>query len=153
MIGGISLSDFWVNYYWENLNNANSKPKSDYNPIYNCIAFVANIEDTKWWPIREDGFDWPVGFPLEETVENFIYTFQGALGYELCESNSLEDGYEKLALYVKDNEPTHMAKQLVTGRWISKLGKFEDIEHDFAETLNGRAYGEARYFLKKKRSK
>ncbi len=138
-----------VNYYWENLHDNNGEKKSAYDSIYNCIAFVAGLKITKMWPIKEDGYYWPDGFPLEESVENFINTFRKAYGYELCESNSLESGYEKIALYVKENEPTHMAKQLHNGKWISKLGSYEDIEHNSPEVLNGRAYGEAAYFMRR----
>ena len=46
------------------------------------------------------------------------------------EDGPLQDGYEKIAIYALDGEPTHAARQLDTGRWTSKLGKHEDIEHD-----------------------
>ncbi len=36
--------------------------------------------------------------------------------------------------------PTHAARQLASGRWTSKLGKAEDIEHDLHD-LEGDLYG------------
>lgn len=60
-----------------------------------------------------------------------------AAGYELCGDGSLEDRYEKIAIYAKDGEPTHAARQLGDGRWTSKLGKYEDIEHDSLDALYG----------------
>ncbi|MCI0637958.1 MAG: hypothetical protein L0Y72_23715 [Gemmataceae bacterium] len=36
--------------------------------------------------------------------------------------------------------PTHAARQLPTGRWSSKLGPSEDIEHDL-HALEGEIYG------------
>ena len=65
-----------------------------------------------------------------------------AAGYELCGDGNLEDGYEKIAIYAKDGEPTHAARQLGDGRWTSKLGKYEDIEHDSLDALNGEGFGE-----------
>ena len=60
----------------------------------------------------------------------------------MCSDSSLEAGYEKIAIYVKDGIPTHAARQLGDGRWTSKLGKYEDIEHDSLDALNGDGYGE-----------
>jgi hypothetical protein len=37
-------------------------------------------------------------------------------------------------------KPTHVAGQLVTGRWTSKLGESEDIEHGLRD-LEGDVYG------------
>ena len=60
----------------------------------------------------------------------------------MCGNGSLEDGYEKVAIYARDGELTHAARQLRDGRWTSKLGKYEDIEHDSLEALYGDGYGE-----------
>jgi hypothetical protein len=51
-----------------------------------------------------------LGFTAEETIENFkkMYNFYG---YEICEDYSYENDYEKIAFYVKNNIPTHAAKQ------------------------------------------
>ena len=69
---------------------------------------------------------------IDSVVELFL-----AAGYELCGDGSLEDRYEKIAIYAKDGEPTHAARQLGDGRWTSKLGKYEDIEHDSLDALYG----------------
>jgi hypothetical protein len=56
---------------------------------------------------------------------------------------------EKVALHAKHGCPTHIARQLPNGRWTSKLGRWEDIEHDeFDLTGNGLdEYGDiAQYF-------
>lgn len=57
-------------------------------------------------------------------------------------SLELDDGYEKVALYV-DNAgiPTHMARQLPNGEWTSKLGQLEDISHNDLDALEGTQYG------------
>ncbi len=71
-----------------------------------------------------------------------------ALGYEECEDGSHEPGFEKIALYAKDAEPTHAARQLPDGRWTSKLGKLEDIAHSL-EGLAECLYGEIVLFMKR----
>ena len=42
---------------------------------------------------------------------------------------SLEPGFEKVALYALGGVPKHAARQLSSGRWSSKLGDLEDVEH------------------------
>jgi hypothetical protein len=88
--------------------------------------------------------------PREETVAGFIKAF-GQLGYVVCDTGELESGYERLAIYADESgTPTHMARQLTSGRWTSKLGELEDIEHLTLEQLSGSDYGQAVQFLKRK---
>ena len=49
-------------------------------------------------------------------------------------------GVEKVCLYEKGGVPTHAARPLQSGRWKSKLGPDEDVEHDLSE-LEGKRYG------------
>jgi hypothetical protein len=45
--------------------------------------------------------------------------------------------------------PTHAARQLPNGRWSSKLGKLEDIEHAL-DDICGSAYGSVVPVLKRR---
>ena len=66
-------------------------------------------------------------------VECFIDAYR-TLGYEPCDSEVVEKGFEKIALYVQVNgSPTHVARQLPNGIWTSKLGRSFDIEHPFVD--------------------
>lgn len=99
--------------------------------IYNCFAWAAG-EDDRWWnPLEpENPYYWIDGVPAELTVAAFIQAYQ-TLGYEPCDDSGLEEGFEKIALYATpDGEPTHAARQLPDGKWTSKLGRWEDIEHE-----------------------
>jgi hypothetical protein len=116
---------------------------------YNCIAHAASAQNRWWWPDK-DGFGyWPSGVPRNVTIDAFILSY-GTLGYEVCDDASVEDGYEKIALYALNNTPTHAARLLSNGKWTSKLGKLEDIEHDTASTIEGPAYGTAVLFMRRK---
>jgi hypothetical protein len=55
---------------------------------------------------------------------------------------SLEPGFEKVALFGSSLYYTHAARQLPNGKWTSKLGKAEDIEHDSPDIVAGGVYGE-----------
>jgi hypothetical protein len=48
-----------------------------------------------------------------------------------------------------DDEETHAARSLPNGRWTSKLGNGEDIEHITLAVLEGDLYGKVRVFLKR----
>lgn len=64
-----------------------------------------------------------------------------SLGYTVCEDEGLEAGYEKVALFADaTGRPTHAARQLSGGRWTSKLGTAEDIDHGLYD-LEGAIYG------------
>jgi hypothetical protein len=114
---------------------------------YNCIAFAAE-DDTRWWWPADDTY-WPSNVPKEETLESFIKAFE-MLGYAPCENGELEPNYKKVAIYTdKQNTPTHMARQLPSGSWVSKCGGLEDIEHVLEGLEGDNEYGKVTQFLKK----
>jgi hypothetical protein len=47
-----------------------------------------------------------------------------------------------------DGEPTHAARQLPNGKWTSKLGRWQDIEHEL-DGLVGEMYGTVKQILKR----
>jgi hypothetical protein len=90
---------------------------------YNCIAWAAGQQDVWWWPDSMGVGYWPAGVLREETIEAFVLAFQ-SLGYAVCDSDELELGFEKVAIYaIAEDVPTHAARQLSNGKWTSKLGE------------------------------
>ena len=66
---------------------------------------------------------------------------------------SLEEGFEKIALYADGDEYMHASRQLETGKWTSKMGLVgERIEHDTPEDVTGPAYGDVVKFMQRKRN-
>jgi hypothetical protein len=129
---------------------------SPYTIDYNCIAYAAKDETQPWWPMPLSNparyYHWPEGLPREDpaTVGNFLNAF-GRLGFRQCNDGRHEQGYEKVAIYVKPNdEPTHMARELGDGVWFSKLGDYQDIRQHSVDAVEMVAYGEARYFMRKR---
>ena len=109
---------------------------------YNCIAWAAADTAHWWWPDADPtaAAFWPPGVPVEETLDAFAAAF-ASLGYTVCDGEGPETGYEKIALFADaDGRPTHASRQLPGGRWTSKLGRAEDIEHGLHE-LEGAIYG------------
>jgi len=75
------------------------------------------------------------------------------LGYATCDSHAVESAFEKVAIFVDaGGEPTHAARQLPSGRWTSKLGTLEDIEHDL-HALEDSRYGSVALIMKRPRRK
>jgi hypothetical protein len=65
-----------------------------------------------------------------------------------CEDGRLESGFEKIALFALEGLPKHAARQLQSGRWTSKLGRLEDIEHTL-DDLTGALYGSVALVMKR----
>jgi hypothetical protein len=86
--------------------------------------------------------------PAEETLDAFISAYR-SLGYEVCDHPGLEVGFEKIAIHVKDGVVKHASRQMPNGRWSSKLGRAELIEHDF-DGVEGLLYGKIEQIMKRR---
>ncbi len=85
---------------------------------------------------------------MDDNLPAFVAAFE-TLGYEPCADGALEGGFEKIAIYRSPSGVQHVARQLGTGRWTSKLGGLEDIEHDSPTELEGVEYGRVVQYLRR----
>lgn len=130
-----------------NLNDIGYRVTSDESTLYNCVAYAADDMTRKWdyfpphyWPGKISGD------AIEALESVFI-----SIGYARCDNGDLEDGFQKVALYVnEDGEWEHAAKQLENGEWTSKLGNWEDIRHRTPHVFGGSDYGNVMYYMKRK---
>jgi len=121
---------------------------SPQNYRYNCIAWATNNDSKWWWPDPQNIGYWPSGVPRKVTLESFISAFE-SLGFSVCDNQDLEEGYEKIAIFTDSRDiPTHAARQISSGRWTSKLGRLEDIEHELMGVA-GSAYGKISVVLRR----
>ena len=134
--------------HFPNLTATNHRVTSPPSTDYNCIAWAAG--DTKnWW---QPGIYWPLPtHPLDESLAELQKLFE-TLSYEERSDADLEIGFEKIALYADAQGYTHAARQLANGRWTSKLGNEEDIEHDSPEAVAGGIYGQMALFMKRQQA-
>ena len=116
---------------------------------YNCIAFALGKTD-EWWSWTTDG-TW-----LDECnhqgrwLANLQCMFD-VHGYEVCDTDVHEAGYEKVALYGNlVGFWTHAARQLPDGRWISKMGPDEDIIHKSPNDLVPGPFGTVQCLMKRR---
>lgn len=143
-----------ISWIEQNFPNLQGKHEVEYritSPTtwnYNCIAWAARDTGRWWWP--DVTSYWPSGLPKIVTITNFVEAFR-QLGYELDASRVHEPSCEKVALYAIGQTPTHMARQLESGEWTSKLGKGYDISHVNLQGVEGAQYGEVVRILKRLR--
>lgn len=129
------------------LNGDDYKITSPIDIRYNCIAWAAE-DANHWW--EPDGFGmcyWPNGVPREYTIEAYLLAFQ-SLGFNECDNMDFERNYEKIAIFAKNSIPTHVARQLDSGMWTSKLGQNVDIEHNLYD-LSESDYGQVVRILRR----
>lgn len=121
--------------YFPNLRRGEYRVTSDETSDYNCIAHAAGKDDNWWWPDDPPAY-WPQGLDKQETLEVFVLAYESE-GYSRCDQQSrgLELGVEKVAIYADADGPTHAARQLADGTWTSKLGDWEDIQHNTLEAM------------------
>ncbi len=125
------------------LNHRVTSPESK---DYNCIAWAAG-DTTHWW---EPDRYWPIPIPPNNYGIGILEMTFRSFGYLGCGRDvALEPDYEKIALYGSGQFYTHAARQLPSGKWTSKLGKWVDIEHDTPDDLAGGTYGDVLQVMKR----
>ena len=130
------------------LTDTNHRETSKADPTYNCIGHAA--ETTQWWePVKVIGGNvyWPPSAPFEPTVNAYTKAYE-SIGYEQCANGDNEEGYLKVAIFVKNGVPQHAARQISETEWTSKLGQALDIAHPL-KAVEGAIYGQASVFLRK----
>ena len=121
--------------------NGDSHITSPITLYYNSFAWAVNDQERWWFPDRFETEYWPAGVPRENTLNAFIDAYWEN-GFEVCPTRdpSLEsspNGFfvEKIAIYTIGDEPSHACRQLNTGRWTSKIGVREDVQHELVENF------------------
>jgi hypothetical protein len=137
-----------------NLHAGNYEEKGPADKSYNCIAWAVERTDANWDPKEGDDpevrYFWPPNAPSDYQVTSLIVALE-SVGFVICADGSMETGFEKVAIYADGPEYMHAARQLENGKWTSKMGKAERIEHDAPEDLIGPRYGHVTKFMKRNR--
>jgi len=132
------------------LSAQNSLKTSDPTLDYNCLAWAIGRTDV-WMDIPNyfQPFLNLEPSTLDHSAKGYASLLETEFGFVECDSSNMEDGHQKVALYEKDGDWTHIAVQLAGGKWSSKLGGLEDITHDSVDVLAGGQYGHAVIFMKR----
>lgn len=124
------------------------------DPTYNCIAFAAGDTTRKWacTPFPIPGYYWPSGAIQGDKPDALQSAFE-QVGFELADNGELEVEYDKIALYADENGNwSHAAIQTESGKWASKLGNEEDIEHTDPHCFVGSLYGNLVCFMRRRKT-
>jgi hypothetical protein len=109
---------------------------------YNCLAWAMGDCSQPWSPALQGGYYWPLDLPVGLPVVEVVVGLFRREGYDVCNDSALVPGAQKVALYADGfREVHHVARQLPTGRWASKLGDLADIEHATPEVIECDLYG------------
>ena len=125
---------------------------SDRDQAYNCIAWAAGATNRRWWPLENpDEAYWPEGAPASSHRWKHSRRCSRPRDTRFAYDDENEAGFEKVAFFVDGRGlPTHAARQVAGGKWTSKLGKAEDIEHDLRDLEDG-LYGTVGLMMKRQR--
>ncbi len=115
---------------------------------YNCVSWAIGVSDKVWWPDLEKVDHWPRDIPRSSHIDHFALFFD-KLGFVPCADEELDSGFEKIALFGVASHVRHVARQLDSIRWTSKLGRLEDIEHEL-HALEGDEYGRVMLLMRRK---
>lgn len=147
----ISVSDDMREQFYQlfpQLRHTPHRFTSNENTTYNCVAWAVG-EDHRWWdPSDAQLYYWPIE-NHDNSINSFLQAFQTQC-FILCSDHCLEEGIEKIAIYMKNNTFKHVARQLSTGEWTSKCGQTFDIIHTL-EGLTGDGYGMVTHLMQRSR--
>ena len=127
-----------VEAFFPRLKGTDWRVTSSATTQYNCVAWAADDTERWWWPTAS--YYWPNGIERVATVGAFERLFS-VLGYEACDGSAEPQLRERIAVFVRDTRVTHVARQLESGLWTSKLGRLVDIMHSLHD-LEGDSYGQ-----------
>jgi hypothetical protein len=132
------LTDSAIKYHFPNLKKGHNFKFTSFNTDqYNCISWAFEITNR-----RTQLYD-HLGKGIIDADE-YIQLFNKK-GFCETQNRLFEKNKIKIAVYLKKDafnyDFKHVARLLENGKWTSKLGDWEDIEHETPEDLIGASYG------------
>lgn len=134
---------------------------------YNCIAWAMGFDD-RWVDYIDDHSPkkwWPLGVARDWNPDTLIDAFE-AVGFEPWGmDDSIEEGYDKVALYKVNPfyEPVskewkqegwcHAARIVEQGVYHSKIGPSFDVKHRSGDLFAGTSYGEVYQIMRRSQDK
>lgn len=118
---------------------------------YNCIAYAMGMED-RWVDTLNVPWHWWPPVKKDMSLDCLITAFE-YLGFEACGmDDSIENDYDKVVLYQKNNEWRHAARVLEANKYHSKFGESFDGTHSNGDVLEIK-YGTPYQVMKRSREK
>lgn len=111
-------------------DDVNFEILSQATPVYNCIAWAMQLDDRWVDPCDRPGHWWPKNVEKTSSPSALIHAFE-AMGFTLCDNHNLEEGFDKVVLYKKEDADqwTHAARIVSEDVEYSKFGEGWDGMH------------------------
>jgi hypothetical protein len=106
---------------------------------YNCVAWA--LGEIEWLEMSRFIKKFNLKPPYNESAYGYAKVFEEYYGFEFCDNGEFEAGYEKIVLYEKEGSFQHIALLKENGKWTTKFGDFEDVEHNAIEDIAYEGYG------------
>lgn len=101
------------------------------------------------WPDAFGQYYWQPESSRSASVEALIVAY-GMLGYLPCTDARTGQGFKKLAVCADARgKPAHAPRQLPSNQWTSKLGSWENIEHNTFDRPIGDNYSKVEHILRR----
>ncbi len=140
----------YLEVHFPNLKSAKYAVTSPCDPSYNCVAFAFG-DTSRWW--QRDHVKpnyWPEGIEEDDTLHSWIKV-AATCGFRDTSNSNPDPEQDKIAIYVKGEEPQHICFRSGNGPWMSKLGEDVDVVHETLHALEGNVYGNVRICLSRQR--
>lgn len=102
--------------------------------MFNCIAYAMGLDD-RWVDPSDIPWHWWPPVQKDQNPNSLIKAFE-YFGFEACGmDDTIEDAYDKVALYQKDNKWQHAARVVDNNKYHSKFGESYDGTHSNGNVL------------------
>lgn len=121
---------------------------------YNCVGSAMDDKSRWWFPFKAGDtsqncgeFFWPSEAKrgtgtAESEVKAFDDLFVRVSKGSVTKNEKPEAGFVKMAMFTLRGRPVHIARQVSTGQWLSKIGFAQQITHDLHDLdKNQSSYG------------
>ena len=116
---------------------------------YNCIAFAMGMSD-RWVDVANLPWHWWPPVQKDDTINSLIAAFE-YFGFEKCGmDDNIDEKYDKVVLYGKDNQWQHAAKVVAPNVYHSKFGESFDGTHSSGNVLSVK-YGDPYVVMRRKK--
>ncbi len=141
-----------IDFFGVKLNaDPNFKLTSAQTYRYNCIAYAMGMDD-RWVDTLNVPWHWWPPVKKDMSLDSLITAFE-YLGFEACDmDDSIENGYDKVVLYQKNDEWQHAARVVEVNKYHSKFGESFDGTHSSGDVLEIE-YGNPYQVMKRSREK
>jgi hypothetical protein len=107
--------------------------------VPNCIGWALRDYTGFWDPdgaaMRLPPYRWLPDGPYDWELSTITRIFELHDYIDCGMDETLEAGFEKIAIYVDHEDDIHVARQQPSGKWTSKLGTGRDLDHNTLKAL------------------